>query len=240
MAVEFARAMGVEGDGEAALSSLRALPAEKVVEGSEPEKVISAIFGGPQVLGVANAIIDGRLIVETPEAALRAGRQAMVPLITGANDASSAQNKDELFALFGPLASQGRSLYDPKGDASLEQLIQTIIADRTMIEPSRNLADLMTKAGQPAYFYRFSYVPEAQRGKVPGATHGSEILFAFDGVAAGLKDKASVADLAMGKTMSGYWVAFVKTGDPNGDDRPEWPRYDPVTCNVLDFTNTQA
>jgi len=34
-----------------------------VVEGSEPEKVISAIFGGPQVLGVSNAIIDGRLIV---------------------------------------------------------------------------------------------------------------------------------------------------------------------------------
>jgi hypothetical protein len=25
----------------------------------------------------------------------------------------------------------------------------------------------------------------------------------------------------MAKMMSGYWVAFVKTGDPNGDGRPE-------------------
>jgi para-nitrobenzyl esterase len=39
-------------------------------------------------------------------------------------------------------------------------------------------------------------------------------------------------------TLSGYWVTFAKTGDPNGDDRPEWPRYDPATRIVPDFTNT--
>jgi hypothetical protein len=44
---------------------------------------------------------------------------------------------------------------------------------------------------------------------------------AFDAVAPILKDKANAADVAMAKTMSGYWVAFVKTGDPNGDGRPE-------------------
>jgi para-nitrobenzyl esterase len=38
----------------------------------------------------------------------------------------------------------------------------------------------------------------------------------------------------MGRMMSGYWVDFVKTGDPNGEGRPEWPRYDPirVTCGI--------
>jgi para-nitrobenzyl esterase len=25
--------------------------------------------------------------------------------------------------------------------------------------------------------------------------------------------------------MSGYWVAFAKTGDPNGEGRTAWPRY---------------
>jgi para-nitrobenzyl esterase len=97
---------------------------------------------------------------------------------------------------------------------------------------------LTSKAGQPAFFYRFSYVTEAQRRNVPGATHASEILYAFDAVAAILKDKASVADMEVAKTMSGYWVAFVRSGDPNGGGRPEWPRYDPVTSNVLNFTNT--
>jgi para-nitrobenzyl esterase len=70
------------------------------------------------------------------------------------------------------------------------------------------------------------------------ASSESEILFAFDGVAAVLKGKASAADVAMAKTMSGYWAAFVQTGNPNGGGRPEWPRYDPAVRDVLNFTNT--
>ncbi len=52
---------------------------------------------------------------------------------------------------------------------------------------------------------------EAQRGKILGATHGSEIPYAFDAVGAIPKNQASAADLAMGQTMSAYWVAFVQT-----------------------------
>jgi para-nitrobenzyl esterase len=242
LAVQYARSLGIEGDDQAALTKLRALPAATLSKGTESPAVVSALFGGPEIPGLSHSIIDGRLVVEAPEAVLRAGRQAMVPVIVGANDydlaGSPAQTKDALFALFGPLSSQARALYDPKGDASLKDLIQPIMADRTMTEPPRHMAELMTKAGQPAYLYRFSYVAEAQRGKIPGATHGSEIPYALDCVAAILKDKASAADVAMGKTMSGYWVAFVKTGNPNGDGRVEWPRYDPASSNVLNFTKT--
>jgi carboxylesterase type B len=52
-----------------------------------------------------------------------------------------------------------------------------------------------------SYFYRFAYVPEALGEKVPGATHSSEILFVFDAVAASLKERASGAYVAVGKTM---------------------------------------
>ena len=165
----------------------------------------------------------------------------MVPVLVGANDAdlasSPAQTKDALFAPFGVLASQARTLYDPRGDASLKALIQTIIADGVMVEPSRYLAEVMARASQPAYFYRFSYVPELQRGQVPGAAHAAEIVFVFDAVTALPKEKASAADIAMGHTVSGYWTAFVKTGNPNGGDRVAWPRYDPATGSVLHFTN---
>jgi para-nitrobenzyl esterase len=223
MAVDYAHTLGVKGDGKAALTKLRALPAATLNRGTE--NYISAVFGGPQLPGLANSVLDGRLIVEAPEAALRNGRWAMVPVIVGANDAdlagSPAPTKDELFALFGPLAPQARAQYDPKGDASLKDLIQPVIADRVMVEPSRHMAELMTKAGQPAYWYRFSYVAEAQRGKIPGATHAYEIPYAFDAVAAVFKDQASATDVSMGNTMSGYWVAFVKTGNPNGGGRPE-------------------
>jgi para-nitrobenzyl esterase len=52
-----------------------------------------------------------------------------------------------------------------------------------------------------------------------------------------MNDKASEADLAMARTMSGYWVDFVKAGDPNGGGRPAWPRYDPARGDVLKLTN---
>jgi para-nitrobenzyl esterase len=55
--------------------------------------------------GMAMSIIDGQFLIEAPEAALAAGRQAMVPVIIGANDRElalgTANSKDELFAIFG-------------------------------------------------------------------------------------------------------------------------------------------
>jgi para-nitrobenzyl esterase len=165
----------------------------------------------------------------------------MVPALVGANDLdiahSPARTKEALFALFGPLAWQARMLYDPNEAASLESLIQAVMADRAMAEPSRHVAEAMTHAGQPAYFFRFSYVAEAWRSQVPGATHGSEIAHAFD--APGLiLEQPSPADLVMAQLMSRYWVSFVQTGNPNGDDRPTWPPYDPETRNVFTFSNT--
>ena len=52
----------------------------------------------------------------------------------------------------------------------LKALIQAVIADRAMLEPSRNLTESMTKAGRPAYFYRFSYVAESQHPEMPDAS----------------------------------------------------------------------
>jgi len=238
--MEFARAAGIEGNGEAALAALRSLPVEKLAAGTDAPDVAFAMYGGKPVTGLPNAIIDGRLLVEAPEAAMRARRQAMVPVISGASDMdlalSKAQSKDDLAPLFGPLAAQARVLYDPKGDIGLHELIQNVIADQTMVEPGRNVAELMSEAGQAAYFYRFSYVPEAQRRDASGASHSSENLFVFNTFAPASKESAS-ADIAMGRAVSGYWVAFVQRGDPNGDDRPSWPRYDSAARKVLNFTN---
>jgi para-nitrobenzyl esterase len=33
-------------------------------------------------------------------------------------------------------------------------------------------------------------------------------------------------------------VSFVRTGNPNGDARPAWPRHDPAADRLLHFTNT--
>ncbi|HSO53437.1 MAG TPA: carboxylesterase family protein [Actinomycetes bacterium] len=131
-AVEYAHDAGIDSKDAAALAALRALPAEKVAEdGVDFAAAVVEYAGGPQIPGFSASMVDGRLIAERPEAGLRGGRHAMVPVICGANNfdlaPSVAETKDAVFAQFGALAPQPRQLYDPHGDASLKALSQ---ADR--------------------------------------------------------------------------------------------------------------
>lgn len=95
---------------------------------------------------------------------------------------------------------------------------------KTLVEPSRHLADEAARAGQPTWWYRFSYVAESQRGKLRGTLHGFEIPYTFDIPAALVGDNVTDADRAMGSLTSAYRVAFAMAGDPNRGGRPEWPR----------------
>lgn len=241
-AVEYARSVGVTAEGAEALKALRALPAEKLVEGTSGGQEIAALSSGTLIAGVAGAIRDGRLVVEAPETALAAGHQAMVPVIIGANDrdlyAALANTKDEVFANFGPNAADARKLYDPRGDQTLDELQQQVFADKTLVEPARHLADEMARAGQPVWLYRFAYVLEAQRGKFMGTPHGFEIPLTMDVPGALVRDKATSNDEAMADTASGYWVQFARTGDPNGGGRPLWPAHDPSVDRLIHFTNS--
>jgi para-nitrobenzyl esterase len=44
-------------------------------------------------------------------------------------------------------------------------------------------------------------------------------------------------DKKMAELASAYWVSFAKTGDPNGGNRPQWPRHDPAVDKLINFTN---
>jgi para-nitrobenzyl esterase len=244
-AIAYARSVGINRDGADGLAALRALAAEKLVEDASAGAVLAGMASQDEVVGVAGAILDGQFLPETPEAAFAAGRQAMVPLAVGANSADLgiglAATKDDLFALFGSRAAEARALYDPTGSALLDVLIEEVLADKTLVEPSRHLANEMARAGQPTWWYRFSYVAEAARDSQRGTLHGYEIPYTMNIMAAlprlGAPTVAD-ADRAMGALASGYWAAFGRTGDPNGGDRPVWPRHDPAVDRVMDFTNT--
>jgi len=241
-AVDYARTVGIADDGVAGLNALRALPAERLLEGTEGAEEITALSAERLIPGVAGAIRDGRLVVDAPEAVLAAGRQAMVPAIIGANDRDlpigAADSKDALFARFGANASLARALYDPRGDQTLDELRQQVLADRTLVEPVRHFADAMARAGQPVWLYRFAYVSEALRGKIMGTPHSFEIPFVLNVPAAMVGDKVTPTDRAMADRVSGYWARFGRTGDPNGGGNPVWPRHDPAVDRLLHVTNS--
>ncbi|HUB46369.1 MAG TPA: carboxylesterase family protein [Acetobacteraceae bacterium] len=242
MAVDYAHSAGINGSGAMALAALRALPAQRIVEGTSAQQELAALAADKYLVGVAGPILDGKLIVEPPEAAVAAGHQAKVPIIIGANDRDlalgMANSKEALFAMFGPHADEARKVYDPNGDVPLSELQQQVFADRIFLEPTRHFANETVWAGQPTWWYRFSYVAGSARQKMKGAMHGMEIPYILDSPGALVGNKAvTTDDKAMAAAASGYWAAFAMTGDPNGAGRPEWPRHDPSVDRVIDFTN---
>ena len=243
-AVDYAHSLGITAEGPAALAALRALPAEKLVEGTDHEAEEAALAAGKPLIGVAGPMLDGKFVAEAPEFVLAAGREAKVAVMIGATDRDHAQgtadSKDQLFAIFGANADEARKLYDPQGDQTLDELKQQVFCDKIHIEPARYLADEVARAGHPAYLYRFSYVAELERGKVKGALHSSELPFVFDIPAEVFGDKVTNDDRKMAELASAYLVSFAKTGDPNGGTRPQWPRHDPAVDKLIDFTNNGA
>ncbi|WHO72496.1 carboxylesterase/lipase family protein [Rhizobium sp. BT03] len=242
-ALDYAASLGINGSDAGALTALRALPAEKLTDGASSQDVLAGMATGKPAIGVSGPMIDGRFLLETPEAAFAAGRQAPVPVIVGANNRDlalgQATTKDDLFALFGNHAAEARSLYDPTGQQTLDELEQQILADKTLVEPSRHLADHIARTGQPTWWYRFSYVAEALRNDPTwkGALHGSEIPYMFDIPNALVKDKVTPADWAMATLASAYWIEFAASGDPNGGSRPKLPRHNQAVDRLIDFTN---
>ena len=106
-------------------------------------------------------------------------------------------------------------------------------------EPTRimsiRLAERKAAGGTaPVFMYLFAFETDVAGGKVK-AGHGLEVPFVFD-----LTDEAPMtgsrpekADVAA--AMSTAWLAFARTGDPNHDGIPEWPRYDTTTRATLVF-----
>jgi para-nitrobenzyl esterase len=242
IALDWSKSIGITGEGASALKALRALSAEELVEGVSGKETLAALAAGSTPPGMAMSIIDKQFLPARPEEALAAEHQAKVPTIIGANDRDlpigTARNKDELFALFGPDANQARKLYDPHGDQTLDELKQQVFADRTLVEPARHFADEMSRAGQHVWVYRFAYVSEAQRATNMGTLHGFEIPFTMDIPEVIVKDKVTSNDKRMASLASKYWVQFAKTGNPNSDDLPLWPEYDPEINRILHFTNS--
>lgn len=89
--------------------------------------------------------------------------------------------------------------------------------------------------GAPAYEYLFSWRTPMLDGR-PGTFHSCEVSFAFDN--AELCDHYSGRTpeaLALAKQVSGAWVSFARTGNPNHAGLPHWPPFTPEKCETMVF-----
>lgn len=213
-------------------------------------------LGGPSGIALAMAfqpVVEGEHLPEQPLLAIRAGRGADVPLLTGTN-----LDEWNLFALMSPGGLDDPRLLERlegvfgrshvvrdtylagRPDATPDQVWNAVLTDATFRIPAIRLVEAHAGAGRPVWQYLFTWATPAFGG-VAGSCHALELPFVFaklDAPGAELLLGGPVGDdlHALSDAMQEAWLAFARHGDAgwerwNAADRPVW-RFD-VDCESL-------
>jgi para-nitrobenzyl esterase len=215
------------GFAHASAAQLRALTAEQIIKAGDPD-----LFSG------GGTMADGVLLPMSAHEGFARGLEAKIPYVVGYNALEfpiPAAALPMWYARFPDLDAGERAkvaaVY-PDKDAYEAH----IVSDLVFSEPALELARLHAGHGQPTWVYRFSVLSPAARKVLKGAPHASERQYVF-GRLDTLAWPTTENDAAQSRTMIGYWTDFAKAGDPNGGDRPAWPRYEAARDRILDFTD---
>jgi para-nitrobenzyl esterase len=241
---EFAESLGIKGNGPEALAELRALSPEAIYGELNLNAVLAdALLGDQNYAG--GPMIDGTTVVASPAEIFARGEQAKVPVIIGTTATDLPLTFPPLkifpFTYFGKDSDKAKAAYNAPERLDRDTLVPILLSismDMTMHEPARFVAREVTDAGNPAWLYRFTYTAESTRPESlkMGQSHAGELPFMFDTLEAKYGDAVTDADREVARAFNTYVGNFVKTGDPNGSDLPEWPKFNPAQFDLLNFT----
>jgi para-nitrobenzyl esterase len=142
--------------------------------------------------------------------------------------------------LWGDNGQALKQLYSQPG-LTPGEIHHAVVTDYFMAFGMRRWAEYQQAIGQPTFFYFMDHVPpafhlymsEPPELSLPGgprsggAYHSGDLALVF-----GNTDKVGFdwneVDRKVSKNMMRYWVNFARSGDPNGDQVPLWPAFNPV------------
>ncbi|WP_116124426.1 carboxylesterase/lipase family protein [Lewinella sp. IMCC34183] len=213
-----------EAAGFASLAEARAASTREVYEAFNDNQL-----GGPPV------VIDGRFLTEDPMITFENRAQAQVPLLVGWT------STERPWGRFPETADAFRKMVGEQFPDNSQEVLQYYDADtptRSAIELASDTwivlstwkwADLQRRfSDQPVYRYRFDEIRPPLKGaenpmQMPGASHATDIEYFLGNLDVSDQYQWEEKDRKAAKTMVTYLANFVKTGDPNGQDLPEWP-----------------
>jgi para-nitrobenzyl esterase len=186
--------------------------------------------------------IDGYFFTEPPMETFATGKQADVPLLAGWTSAevnyrsllgdqtpTVAHYTETLHKLYGDKATEALKLYPAKTEEEVKASATALASDRFIAYATWKWIDLHGKTdGFPVYRYLYAHLLPPLKGQTGspshalGAPHSSEIPYALGNLPLVHAYDWTAEDYQVSRTLQGYFVHFIKTGNPNGTGLPTW------------------
>ncbi|MBS1602522.1 MAG: carboxylesterase family protein [Bacteroidetes bacterium] len=204
--------------GASTLGELRAMPAEKVQEAAK--KYSNYRFP---------VVVDGYFFPKPPVDIFLAGEQAHVPLlvgwnfeegsyrsITGEDRPSRESYENGVRKMYGAAADTVLRLYAAASDQEVEEAGTDLASDKFIAYGTWRWSDIQARTGgKPVYRYLFgSLRPSSKPARRP--SHSAEIEYALGNLPLNTVYAWTSGDYAVSATMQGYFVNFIRSGNPNG------------------------
>jgi len=230
----------------ASLAQLRALPAQQLLDAAAHDDDLDL-----------EPAVDDHFLREQPAATFSLGHQLPIAILAG-----STENEVSIFASpivggsshrpqtlaayhqfldkrFGPLAPKVFDAYPATTNAEVLRVFNTMFSDFDFGFSARLLAAETARIYQPAYLYHFTYTGQGPFVAL-GAFHAEELMFLSQHYwTSWIK---TPDDVRVSNALIGYWIHFIRTGNPNTAGLPQWPSYDPHQdlAQILGLTVTTA
>ena len=242
-----------ESLGASSLTELRAIPAEALLEatGEMGFRRATGVVDGYFLPKAPVAVLAAGEQARVPLLVGWNSQEADYPALLGEAEPTVQEYERVVKEQYGDLAEEVLRLYPAETSDEVMESAAALAADRFIAYSTWKWCDLHAKTGgQPVYRYLYcrprppmrpefaNMMPGLAGGVIErdtdapplpaprGAVHSAEIEYALGNLPVNDIFSWTDDDFAVSRTMQAYFANFIKTGDPNGPDLPQWPRFD--------------
>lgn len=219
--------------GASTLADLRKIPAEELLKKGQ---------------GLRSPIVDGYILPAPLSEIFKQNNENEVVLLTGWNEdeglmfsplKNAVDFRKQVAQQYGADSSEVLKHYPSENDQ--QAAASQLNLSRDMIFGVQNYAwaNINSSKGRKTFVYRFTRkVPGTGEYAKYGAFHTGEVPYAYNNLKFVNRPWEAV-DNQLASAMSSYFANFIKSGDPNGDNLPQWPAYENTGNQIMLFGNIQ-